>query len=47
MVENVTWIKGGKMINIDVSAKIQENIIHEKEKLSGILLHVIVKMLNI
>ena len=47
MVENRTRIKSGIMINVDVSAKIQKNIMHAKEIIFGILLQVVVKMLNI
>ena len=47
MVENVTRIKSGIIINVFVSAKIQKNIMHAKRIIFGILLHVVVKMLNI
>ena len=44
MEENVIQIKNGITINVDVSVK---NIIYVKEIISGILLHVVVKMENI
>ena len=44
MGENVIQIKSGIMINVDVSIK---NIIYVKKNISGILLHVVVKMVNI
>ena len=44
MEENVIQIKGGIMINVDVSLK---NVIYVKKVMFGILLHVIVKMENI
>ena len=47
MVENVTRIKSEIMIKVDVSAKIQKNIMHVKKIISGTLLNVVVKMLNI
>ena len=47
MAENVTQFKSGITINIDMSAKSQENIICWKKILFGILVHVLVKMLNI
>ena len=39
--------QSGIMINVNVSAKIQKNIMHVKNIIFGILLHVVVKMLNI
>ena len=42
--ENVIQIKSGIIINVDVSIK---NIIHVKENIFGILLHVVAKMVNI
>ena len=47
MQENVTQIKSGITINVDVSAKIRENIICVKKIITGILVHVLEKMLNI
>ena len=44
MKENVIQIKGGIMINLDVSLK---NIMFVKKNVFGILIHVIVKMENI
>ena len=44
MQENVTQIKSGITINVDVSAKIRENIICVKNFLMGILVHVLEKM---
>ena len=43
LAEDATWIKIGIMINVDVSAKIWENIRYVKKKLFGILVHVLVK----
>ena len=37
-------IKSGIMIFVDVSVKIQNNIVCEKKTIFGILLHVVVKM---
>ena len=47
MVENVIKIKTGIMINVDVSAKIQENIICGKNIIFGMAVHVLVKIVNI
>ena len=47
MVENVTQIISGKTIDVDVSRKIQENIIWAKNIIFGVLVHVVVKMVNI
>ena len=44
MVEIVIQINGGIMVNVDVSAK---NIIYVKKIMFGIMLHVIVKIINI
>ena len=44
MEENVIHIKSGIMINVDVSVK---NIIYVKKVIFGILLHVVVKTVNI
>ena len=45
--ENVTQFKSGITINVDVRVKIQENIMRAKKIISGILVHVLVKMVNI
>ena len=42
--ENVIQIKSGIKINVDVNVK---NIIYVKKIIFGILLHVVVKMVNI
>ena len=47
MAENVTQIKSGIITNIDVSTKTQKIIMHVKNIILAILLHVVVKMLNI
>ena len=47
MVENVIKIKSEITINIGVSAKSQKNVICAKKIIFGILLHVVVKMVNI
>ena len=47
MVENVIKIKSEITINIGVSAKNQKNVICAKKIIFGILLHVVVKMVNI
>ena len=44
MEQNIIQINGGITINVDVSVK---NIIYMKKNISGILLHVILKMENI
>ena len=44
MVESLIQIKSGIMINVDGSVK---NIIYVKKIIFGILLHVVVKMVNI
>ena len=44
MVEIVIQINGGIMVNVDVSAK---NIMYVKKIMFGIMLHVIVKIINI
>ena len=44
MVENITQIKCRIKINVDASVK---NIIYVKKILFGILLHVVVKVVNI
>ena len=47
MVEDVIKIKSEITINIGVIAKSQKNIICAKKIIFGILLHVVVKMVNI
>ena len=48
MVENVTQVTGGIMINVGLSVKTWENIMCAKKIISyGILLHVLAKMVNI
>ena len=46
MLENVTQIKSGITINVGVSVKIQNNIVCTKKVLFRILLHVVLKRLN-
>ena len=46
-VENVTQIKSGMMIDVDVIAKIKKNIMHAKNNIYEIVAHVLVKILNI
>ena len=46
-VENVTQIKSGTTINVGVTIKIRQNIICAKKIILGMLLHVVVKMVNI
>ena len=47
MVENIIQIKSGIKISVDVSAKICKNTLCAKKIKNGILLHVVVKMVNI
>ena len=47
MVEYVTQIKSGITIQVRVSVKLQKNIVCAKSIIFGILLHVVVKMVNI
>ena len=44
MKENLTLVNGGIKINVNVSVK---NVMFVKKIISGILLHVVVKMENI
>ena len=44
MEENIIQINRGIMINVDVSVK---NIVYMKKIISGILLHVVAKMVKI
>ena len=45
--ENATQIKSGAAINVDVSAKIQKNIMCLKNIIFAIVLSVVVKVVNI
>ena len=47
MVEYVTQIESGIMINVTVNAKIKKNITHVKKIMFGTLLHVLLKMVYI
>ena len=47
MVENITQIKSGIIKYVGVSAKMQKNIMHTKKIISGVLLHEVLKMVNI
>ena len=47
MVENVTQIESGIIINVSMSAKIQKNTMHVKKIIFGTLLHVVLKMADI
>ena len=44
MEENIIQINRGIMVNVDVSVK---NIVYMKKIISGILLHVVAKMVKI
>ena len=44
MEENVIQVNGGIMIYVDVSV---ENIIYMKKIIFGVVIHVVVKMVNI
>ena len=46
-IAKVTRIKSGIMINVDMSAKIQKNIRQAKKIISGIFLHVVVKIVDV
>ena len=46
MVENVTHIKSGITISIDVSVKIRISIVYAKNIIFVILLHVVAKIVN-
>lgn len=46
MGENVTQIKNRIVINIELSAKIQEKNIHAKQIVFEVLVNVLVKMVN-
>ena len=47
MVENVIQVKIGITINAIEGAKIRENIMYGKKDIFGILIHVLVKIVNI
>ena len=47
MVEIVTQVKSRIMINVGVSAKIQNNIMDVKKIILEILAHIFVRMVNI
>ena len=47
MVENITKIEKGTIVNVDMSAKIPDNISFWKKNIFGILVHVFVKNVNI
>ena len=47
MLENVIPSKSRIAKNVDVSIKIRKNIMHAKSAISGILEHVLAKMVNI
>ena len=47
MVKNVTRIKIGITINVGASAKIRKNIMRLKKIIFGILLHIVLKKVNI
>ena len=46
MVKNVIQIKSRITINISMSVKPKKNIVSEKKVTFGILLHVVLKMVN-
>ena len=46
MVENVIRIKSGTTINLDVSAKTQENLKRDKKLVFRIQVHILVKMVK-
>ena len=46
-VENVNQIKSGRMIDVLMIAKFQKSIMHVKKIIFRILLHVVVKMVNL
>ena len=47
MVESVIQIKSGMTINVNLNAKTRENIMYVKKIIFRILVHVLVKMVNI
>ena len=46
MLDNVIQINSGITINVVVSEKIQNNLMHVKKIIFGILLHVVVKLVD-
>ena len=46
-LQNAIWVRNESTKNVDVSAKIQENIICVKKIISGIQVHVFVKMAKV
>ena len=47
MIENVIQIKSRIKKNVDVSIKIQQNIVYAKKIMLGILTYVLVRLMNI
>ena len=47
MVDSVIQVKSGITINVDVSVKMEKNMVRAKEIIFSILLHAVVKMVNI
>lgn len=47
IIENVIQIEKGITINVEVSAKIQKNIVYAKNIVTRVLLHVLSKIANI
>ena len=47
MLENLSQIKSGITINVDVNARIWENIMYARKVIFGVLVHVFVKLVNI
>ena len=47
MVESVIQIKSGMTINVNLNTKTRENIMYVKKIIFRILVHVLVKMVNI
>ena len=47
MVENIVQINSEVMINVNVSARILEKIMSVKNIMFGILVHVLVKLVNL
>ena len=47
IIENVIQIEKGITINVEMSAKIQKNIVYAKNIVTRVLLHVLSKIANI
>ena len=47
IIENVMQIEKGITINVEMSAKIQKNIVYAKNIVTRVLLHVLSKIANI